>query len=140
MAHPSDPVSTPPPRRLDSTAQSGEITIHAECLHPELIDRIRQQAKWRVPIILAVVGIAATAIFTVSAVLYSQGAAAGATAVRVEAIEMRAREDRDTSEDRDRRERERAAAQALRDTELVQALHALDSRMARIEERLPARR
>jgi hypothetical protein len=113
---------------------------HAICLHPELINVVRQQQKWRVPISLAIISVAATALITIAAVLYSQGQAAGATAVRVQTIEVRAREDREEEAARAERQRQRDAAMEVRQTEWLQAQHAIDSRLARIEERLPPRR
>lgn len=136
MSHPSDPVETPAPYGLERPTS----VTHAACLHPELINVVRQSEKRRVPLTVAVIAAAVTVVLAVAGVLYSQGSAAGATAVRVEALEVRTREDRTAASERDRRDRERDAAQAIRDGELVEALHRLDSRLGRIEERLAPRR
>jgi hypothetical protein len=136
-AHPSDPVETPLPRpRTDPGAQSLEgMSIHAECLHPELIDRVRQKEKWRVPIYISAGTLIGGSLVTIAMILYSQGADAGATRVRVEQIEDRAREDREEASDVRERQRQIDEAASVRHTELLQELHRIDIRLGRIEER-----
>lgn len=147
MTHPSDPVETPVPRALErhgrdrdggyTPDESREPTgQHAVCLHPELINVVRQAEKRRVPLTIAIIGAAVTCVLAIAGVLYSQGSAAGATAVRVQALEVRASEDRAASMDRAERQREQDTLEAQRHTELMQAIHGLDSRMGRVEERL----
>lgn len=145
MGHPSDPVETPPPRRVGADLDgaiggtrepTGSHQLAHECLHLELIDDVRQARKRRGPLTIAILGVSATAILAVAAVLYGQGQAAGAATVRLDAIEARASEDRASTATRERLDHERAAAAAIRETEHIEALHALDLRLGRIEEQL----
>ncbi len=85
---------------------------------------------------IAIISAAVTVVLVIASVLYSQGAAAGATMVRVEALEVRASEDRAATRDRVERQRQQDALESQRHEELMQAVHGLDSRMGRIEERL----
>jgi hypothetical protein len=138
----ADPIETPLPRpRSDPGAQSIEgLSIHAECLHPELIDDVRQQRRRRWPVILAVVALAGGSLGTLATCVWTQGAAQGQTLQRLEAVEDRAREDRAEQARQSERQREDAQAAALRHTELLEALHAIDSRLGRLEERQTPRR
>jgi hypothetical protein len=146
MGHPSDPVETPPPASLgrygsDHDGSIGEPSpAHAVCLHPELINVVRQAEKRRLPLTVAVIAATVTVVLAIAGVLYSQGSAAGATAVRVEALEARAREDRVEQSRGVERQRQDATDAAQRDTQILQAIHGLDSRMGRIEERLTPQR
>jgi hypothetical protein len=60
--------------------------------------------------------------------------------VRVEQAENRAREDRVTVDRLTEQQRAQDTLAGQRHTELLQALHAMDSRLSRIEDRIPARR
>ena len=147
--HPSDPVETPLPsvhvEARHGRSRDGGYTdaegrepsgVHAVCLHPELINVVRQSEKRRLPLAVAIIGAAVTVVIVIAGVLYSQGAAAGATTVRVQALEVRASEDRSDARDRAERQRQLDAIEAQRHEELMNAVHGLDSRMGRIEERL----
>jgi hypothetical protein len=144
MAHPSDPVETPIPRAVtdrhgrerDGGYADADGPVPHECLHLELIDDVRQARKRRLPLTVAVITISATLILTVAAVLYGQGQAAGAADVRLDALEQRAAEDRSDGLRESERQRQDATDAAQRDTQFLQTLHALDSRLGRIEERL----
>lgn len=133
--HPSDPVETPPPYAVDGL-QREPSGVHAVCLHPELINVVRQNEKRKTPLLVAIIAATVTVIVTITGVLYSQGSAAGATAVRVNALEQRASEDRSEGIRDRERQRQDATEAAQRDTQILQTLHALDSRLGRIEERL----
>jgi len=156
--HPSDPVETPAPvpvqrharqvsgisgadRGLlgDEPSRSAPPDLH-ECLHLELIDDVRQARKRRVPLTIVLISVAASAILTVAAVLYGQGQAAGSVGVRVEALEQRASEDRNEGIRDREQQRQDATDAAVRDTQILQTLHVLDSRLGRIEERLAPQR
>ena len=135
MAHPSDPVETPPPYGLEREPSG----VHAVCLHPELINVVRQGEKRRTPLAVAIISAAVVIVVAITGVLYSQGSAAGATAVRVEALERRASEDRAESNARAERQRQQDIIEEQRHTELIQALHAIDSRLGRLEARAERR-
>jgi len=128
---------------VDPLSQSFDGTPLHVCEHLELIDDVRQARKRR-PLLwsagVALIVVLLGSISGVSACLYTQGQAAGATTVRVGVIEQRAAEDRAEADRRAERQRQQDVANELRQTEVLQALHALDSRLARIEERLPPRR
>ena len=131
----ADPIETPMPR----PASSPDLVPVHECLYPELIDDVRQSRKRRWPVILAVVALAGGSIGTLATCVWTQGAAQGQTLQRLEAVEDRAREDRAEQERQSERQRQDATAAVQRHQEMMQALHALDSRMGRIEERLAPR-
>ena len=141
--NPYDPEPLGRPKSDPAATSLGEITIHAECLHPKLIDRLTEREKWRdkwrVPITLAVCTAFVSIIFTVASILYTQGAAAGATNIRVDQVEGRAREDRATVDRLAGQQRQRETEVNEQRTELIQALHAIDSRLSRIEERVSGR-
>ena len=135
----ADPDGTPLPRPASSPSLDGLPPIH-ECLYPELIDDVRQSRKRRWPVVALVVTLLGGSLGALSTCVYSQGQASGATAVRVEALETRTHEDRETVDLISQRQREDAQAAALRHTELLEALHAIDSRLGRLEERQTPRR
>ncbi len=138
MSHYLDPNETPPPRRIESQS-TDSITIHPECLHPELIDDVRQTRKRRWVIIPIVITVLCGALGTLATCVYTQGQAAGATEVRVHALEIRTSEDRGTTDRLAERQRQDAAEAAQRHEELLQEFRRMDNRLSRIEERLPAR-
>jgi cytochrome c-type biogenesis protein CcmH/NrfG len=130
-----DPTGTPLPR----PASGAGLDAH-ECLHPELIDDVRQQRRRRWPVILAVLALAGGSVGAISTCLYTQGEAQGQTIQRIEAVEDRAREDRVEADRQRERQRQDVTDAVQRHEELIQELHRLDSRLGRIEERLPPRR
>jgi hypothetical protein len=154
-----DPTLTPQPKRIRrEPTPSGRYTFRPEdiqalehaCLHeetiglvrgwedagwPVLIDDVRQARKRRWPILAMVITLAVGSIGTLATCVYTQGAAAGATQIQVEALEARALEDRVEAGRRAEQQRQTDALEVQRHTELLRALHAIDSRLGRLEER-----
>jgi hypothetical protein len=142
MRHP-DPVETPLPRpdtrpRSLSSADLAELAVH-ECLHPELIDDVRQSRKRRWPIVALFTTLVGGSILTLATCIYAQGQAAGETRARLEQVERRALEDRNEANQLRERVRESETAATQRHEEMLQTLHSIDSRLGRLEERLSIR-
>jgi hypothetical protein len=111
---------------------------HDPCRHPELIDDVRRSRKSRLPIALALVGILGGSIGGLASWTYQQGQEVGRMQVRVEQLEQQTI---DARVELDRRAASLDDAQGAardRDERILSMLATIDSRIARLEERLPA--
>jgi hypothetical protein len=133
----SDPTDTPLPREGGGSRQGDpdERPEHV-CLHPELIDYVRQQRKSRLPIALALVSLVGGSILTLALLLVNQGRTSGATQVRLEQVEQRQVESRQELDRRSEALDESQEAARARDERILQTLYQIDGRLGRLEERL----
>jgi hypothetical protein len=139
---------TPPPaphgtgrvgRGRDGGFAPGDNPSH-DCRHEVNIALWTQRDKHRWIVVPALVTLTVGVLITLSTCLYTQGQAAGSTAVRVQALEARGVEDRAATADRVERQRQQDTLEGQRHEELMQALHGVDARLGRVEERLSNRR